>query len=210
MEESNKPRVRVFKNDHLEKLTKSDPVITMFFYGFLILLFLYLNDKYSDRGTFESIIFYVSGLAGWSLMEYILHRFILHIDDYIPGLKRFHYILHGAHHENPKDDERLFIPPVPGAVVAGLMFGFWYLFLGWGALAFMAGICSGYLVFSFMHYTIHTNPKTVLFRKMCIHHTLHHYKDRTKAFGVTSPLWDKVFRTMPQKQEQFSAETKNV
>ncbi|MEL6652049.1 MAG: fatty acid hydroxylase, partial [Bacteroidota bacterium] len=26
----------------------------------------------------------------------------------------------------------------------------------------------------------------------------HHYKDDTVAFGVSSPLWDYVFRTMPK------------
>nr|MDQ3100449.1 sterol desaturase family protein [Bacteroidota bacterium] len=30
------------------------------------------------------------------------------------------------------------------------------------------------------------------------HHNLHHYVGDTGAFGVSSPLWDHVFGTMPE------------
>jgi sterol desaturase/sphingolipid hydroxylase (fatty acid hydroxylase superfamily) len=37
------------------------------------------------------------------------------------------------------------------------------------------------------------------------HHVLHHYHDPEKGYGVSSPLWDYVFRTVdptevPQKK----------
>jgi sterol desaturase/sphingolipid hydroxylase (fatty acid hydroxylase superfamily) len=132
-------------------------------------------------------------------MEYVLHRWIFHIDDYlqVPVAKRLHYIVHGVHHENPRDHERLFMPPVPGTIIALILFSFWSLFLSENAFAFMAGITNGYLLYSYIHYTVHTKPSKLYFHKLWIHHLKHHYKYPDKAFGVSSPIWDIVFRTMP-------------
>ncbi|MGB3618930.1 MAG: sterol desaturase family protein, partial [Catalinimonas sp.] len=32
-----------------------------------------------------------------------------------------------------------------------------------------------------------------------VHHSIHHFKDDERAFGVSSPLWDWVFGTMPRR-----------
>ncbi|MCW3075472.1 MAG: fatty acid hydroxylase [Bacteroidetes bacterium] len=188
---------RIFKNNFLEKLTKSTPTITITYYICLIALFFYLSSVFTTLNFAHTIGLYLFGLMLWTLMEYILHRFIFHIDDYFPECKRLHYILHGVHHENPKDKERLFMPPVPGALIAFTLFVFWFIFFGWNALALMAGITNGYLLYSYIHYTVHTKPTKLFMQKLWIHHLKHHYKYPHKAYGVSSPFWDIVFRTMP-------------
>ncbi len=197
---NNKTQGRIFQNNSLERLTKSNPSITITFYTFLILLFFFLSFRYTRLGIWETVGLYAAGLFGWTLMEYILHRFVFHIDEYFPSLKRFHYIVHGIHHDHPRDHQRLFMPPVPGAIIAFFMFLFWYLFFGLNAFAFMAGISNGYLAYSYIHYTIHTKPSTPMLHRLWMHHAKHHYKYPDKAFGVSTPLWDIIFSTMPPQK----------
>lgn len=194
---NHKTQGRIFKNEFLERLTKSSPAITITFYLTMIISFLFLSYSLSRLNFWETTGFYLSGLVTWTLMEYLLHRYLFHIDDYFPGMKRVHYIVHGVHHENPRDHQRLFMPPVPGTIIALLLFGFWSLLFGSNTFAFMAGITNGYLLYSYIHYTVHTKPSKLYFHKLWIHHLKHHYKYPDKAFGVSSPLWDIVFKTMP-------------
>lgn len=195
---------RIFKDPGLERLTKSSPKITIAFYGCMIAFFFFLSYRYTTISFWMTVACYFSGLLVWTLMEYILHRYVFHIDRYFPKAKRFHYAVHGVHHEQPADKERLFMPPVPGTIIAGFLFAFWYLLLGGFSFAFMAGVTNGYLFYSFIHYTVHTNPNTRLFRDQWFHHALHHYKYPDKAFGVSTPIWDFVFGTMPPKQVSYT------
>ena len=205
-----KKQGQIFKNPFLEKLTKSSPSITVAFYLFLISLFFYLEIRFTRTGLSNIALLYFGGLLSWTLIEYVMHRYVFHIDEYIPAFKRFHYIVHGIHHEHPKDHERLFMPPVPGTIISFLMFCFWYLFFGLDALGFMAGVTNGYLCYSYIHYSVHTNPSNPLFHKLWAHHAKHHYKYPDKAFGVSSPLWDMVFRTMPPaKDSRVKANAQN-
>ena len=193
---------KIFENGFLERLTKSNPKKTIVFYSLVISAFIFLSIKYTRLSISETIELYVSGLFTWTLMEYLLHRFVFHIDEYFPVLKRFHYIVHGVHHEHPGDHERLFMPPVPGLIIAVVMFFFLYLFVGLYAFAFMAGISNGYLIYSYIHYNIHSMPANPFFHRPWSHHAKHHFKYPDKAFGVSSPIWDLVFRTMPPKNQK--------
>jgi 4-hydroxysphinganine ceramide fatty acyl 2-hydroxylase len=188
----------LFKNPVIERLTKSNPWITVVFYTSLIALFFSLSFWFTSITLLQTLGFYLGGLFTWTLMEYILHRYVFHIDEYFPVLKRLPYMLHGVHHEHPRDHERLFMPPLPGAIIAFVLFLLWYLFLRQYAFAFMAGISNGYLFYSFIHYTVHIKP--AVFHKLWTHHAKHHYIYSDKAFGVSSPLWDIVFGTMPPKK----------
>lgn len=191
---------KIFKNLFLERLTKTNLPLTVTFYILLIFLFLFLSYNYTSLSILETIAHYVAGLFMWTFMEYVLHRYVFHIDKYFPKMKRFHYIVHGVHHDDPRDRERLFMPPVPGTIIAFLLFLFWYLVFDLNALAFMAGLSNGYLFYSYIHYTIHTNPLNRIFHKHWSHHAKHHYKHPDKAYGVSSPLWDMVFGTMPPRK----------
>jgi sterol desaturase/sphingolipid hydroxylase (fatty acid hydroxylase superfamily) len=194
---NHKVQGRIFKNDFLESLTKSSPRITIAFYSLMIISFWMFSYKFSQLNFWQTVGFYFGGIITWTLMEYILHRYVFHIDEYFPAMKRLHYMIHGVHHENPRDQQRLFMPPVPGTIIASLLFGFWFLILGSNAFAFMAGITNGYLLYSYIHFTVHTKPSKLFFHKLWVHHLKHHYKYPDKAYGVSSPIWDIIFKTMP-------------
>ena len=85
------------------------------------------------------------------------------------------------------------------------------LFLGLYALAFgspycwplFAGTGIGYVAYDSIHYyTHHARPRTRLGKAIKRYHLQHHYRDPTSHFGISSPLWDVVFRTVTSTAEQ--------
>lgn len=192
---------RIFKNPILEFFAKNNPRYTALYYILLIPLFLCLNSKATNNSIYTTLGLYCTGLFMWTLKEYLLHRFLFHIDDFIPAFKKFHYIVHGIHHEYPRDEERLLMPPLPGTMIVIILTAFWYFIIKNHCFAFMAGVTTGYLIYTFIHYSVHTRPANRKFRFLWAHHALHHFKYPDKAFGVSSPLWDWVFGTMPERKK---------
>ena len=119
-----------------------------------------------------------------------------------PRAQRFVYTMHGVHHEFPRDKERLFMPPVPSLIIASILFSTTYFAIGWNALAFFPGFLFGYLMYGSMHYAIHAFAPPKFLKALWRNHHLHHYKSPDKGFGVSSVLWDVVFRTVPKKEEE--------
>jgi sterol desaturase/sphingolipid hydroxylase (fatty acid hydroxylase superfamily) len=138
------------------------------------------------------------GVVAWTLVEYVLHRWVFHYEPRTTWGQRLHFLAHGIHHDYPRDRTRLVMPPavsVPLAVV------FWALFRGagpWADAAF-AGFVLGYVCYDAIHYAAHhltlPGPVGAALKR---YHLLHHYRDDTRGFGVTSPLWDLVFGTRPR------------
>jgi sterol desaturase/sphingolipid hydroxylase (fatty acid hydroxylase superfamily) len=194
--------IRLFKSELLEDLSHTTPFITAAFYSLMILTFLLAAFQFTTLLIWDAFWVFISGLFAWTLIEYVLHRFLFHVNHYFPALQRFHFVLHGVHHEQPHNKERLFMPPLPGMIIALFLFVFWFLLIGINALLLMAGICTGYLIYAFIHYSLHSKPTGFLLGKLWLHHALHHYRYPNKAFGVTSPVWDIVFGTMPPRSEK--------
>jgi sterol desaturase/sphingolipid hydroxylase (fatty acid hydroxylase superfamily) len=200
--------VRLFKSNFLEALTKTSPLITLVTYPVFITILLLLGNRLTGLTTGSIVIAYTIGIAAWTLLEYVLHRGLFHLVSETPWLRRIPYLLHGVHHESPRDDSRLFMPPVPGAIIIFILWIIFYLLLGEFSFAFVAGLVNGYLFYSAMHYSMHVYPAPKLLRKLWAHHALHHYKYPDKAFGVSSRLWDRVFGTMPPGKDSGSAVVK--
>jgi sterol desaturase/sphingolipid hydroxylase (fatty acid hydroxylase superfamily) len=70
--------------------------------------------------------------------------------------------------------------------------------------AFFPGFITGYLIYDMMHYAMHHyNFKSSLMKKVKQHHMLHHYDDDTKGFGVSTAIWDVIFRSgFPKKNKK--------
>jgi len=61
-----------------------------------------------------------------------------------------------------------------------------------------AAFMTGYLAYDLIHYATHHWPmKSGIGKFLTQYHLKHHYKTPDARYGVSSPLWDKVFRTMP-------------
>ena len=130
----------------------------------------------------------------------MVHRFLYHLPTvYEEG--KVPYALHGIHHKYPKDKKRLVMPPVLSVVLAAIILGINYFLIGENGLPFTAGFLFGYAGYLTVHYIVHRfKPPKNFFKELWVHHSIHHYQDDTKAYGVSSPLWDYVFGTMPDKK----------
>ena len=110
--------------------------------------------------------------------------------------KRLHYIIHGVHHDYPNDARRLVMPPSVSVPLAFLFYGMFLLIFGPFASSVFAGLVFGYVCYDMLHYATHHFPMkrgVLLWLKQ--YHLRHHYKDDHVGYGISSPLWDYVFRT---------------
>lgn len=205
--ENNKGNATIFKNPFLESLTKTSLTSNIIVYGIVVALLIY-NALYIKNIPFNQfIVLFTFALFFWTFAEYILHRFVFHWINDNKFVKRFHFIMHGSHHLFPRDTERLLMPPVPGILMASILFGIFYIIfsiIGYPVYtwAFFPGFFLGYLLYSFLHRATHVVKKPPKrFKYLWKHHSLHHYKYPNKAFGVSNTLWDHVFGTMPPKSD---------
>ncbi len=193
----NKGQAQLFKNQYLEMLTKTHPLVIWGIYLPVIVYMLYYSSSKLDYSTTNIILIFFGGLIFWSFFEYLAHRFIFHWVSDNPRIQKFAYVLHGNHHHFPRDKQRLFMPPVPSVIIASALFGLMYLVMRQNAFMFFPGFIFGYLMYGSMHYAIHAwNPPFKWMKPLWRNHHLHHYKNEHNGFGVSSTLWDHVFGTM--------------
>lgn len=191
----------MFQNPILELLSISGPKMMVTFHLLVAISLIYVgNQKLPYLGIGTITVLFVSGLIFWTLMEYILHRYLFHWIGENKYLKAFHYALHGYHHQQPNDYNRLFMPPVPASLFLLAFFGIFYILLGNFTWFFLPGFEIGYLLYSLVHYAVHTKADIPFLAPMNLHHDIHHFSDHERAFGVSSRIWDRVFGTMPKKK----------
>ncbi|MBC9812689.1 sterol desaturase family protein [Crocinitomicaceae bacterium CZZ-1] len=193
---------KLFKNKFLEFLTKTHPLVIDAMY--LTIAYFLISHFYVNHS--QSVLFIVglffAGFFSWSFAEYLMHRFLYHkIEDatYNTGIQ---YLFHGIHHEYPNDKTRLVLPIIPSFVIASVFFAIFYLIMGKYAFVFGPGFMIGYCAYMTVHYTVHKVAPPKRFNFWWTFHNIHHYQQHDRAFGVTSPLWDIVFGTMPEKNRK--------
>ena len=193
----NKGQAQLFKNNYLEYLTKTHPLVIWGLYlPILILLPIYAFNYIVFSGL-NIFLLFLGGIFFWSLFEYLMHRFVFHYVAHTDRGKRINYVLHGNHHEYPRDKERLFMPAAPSLIISSTLFFLFWLVLDKNIFSFFPGFILGYLIYGSMHYAIHAwNPPFKWMKGLWRNHHLHHYKHDHKAFGVSSTFWDHVFGTM--------------
>jgi sterol desaturase/sphingolipid hydroxylase (fatty acid hydroxylase superfamily) len=194
--------VRMFKNDVLESLSKVHFFVPIIIYVPVIIFFIYKAIFEAHLSFMPFMGLMAGGLFVWTFIEYILHRFIFHFVPKAPWALRLHFIFHGVHHDYPSDAKRLVMPPSASIPLAiGFYFLFDWLLPDTYVYAFFPAFMLGYLVYDISHYAIHHfNFKSGIWKKIKQHHMLHHYSDPTKGYGVSSDIWDKIFRSgFPKK-----------
>lgn len=157
--------------------------------------------------TFVAVLFWVIGLCAWTLIEYCMHRFIFHIDYFLPDNQlafTVHFLMHGVHHYLPMDRLRLVMPPT---LFCALCYPFYRLVFAvlpyYIACAGFAGGFLGYILYDMTHYALHHARLPPYFVKIKKAHLEHHYKNYQLGFGVTSTFWDQVFGTLIQPDDTY-------
>jgi sterol desaturase/sphingolipid hydroxylase (fatty acid hydroxylase superfamily) len=198
--------IRLFDSDFLEFFTHISPVAILLIWlpvvGFFVVRFLILDSQ----PFYILPLGLLAGLFFWTFAEYILHRFLFHFPAKNKRQERLAFLFHGIHHKQPMVKTRLVMPPAVSIPLALLFFGIFYLVFGvllgipdWISPIF-AGFILGYVLYDMTHYSTHHVPmRKGYFRMVRQQHMHHHFQTPNQRFGVTSPLWDYVFGTMPRK-----------
>jgi cyclopropane-fatty-acyl-phospholipid synthase len=129
----------------------------------------------------------IGGLLGWTAVEYVLHRYVLH------GLPPFRD-WHTLHHQRPL--ALIYAPTLFIAclfAVAVFLPAWWWMGTG-GASALTVGLLGGYLAYAVTHHaTHHWRGKGAWLAERRRWHALHHHGVRPGCYGVTTSFWDHVF-----------------
>jgi len=199
--------IRLFKSDFLEFFSHISPIVVVVIWLPVSLFFLVRSILQAPPAAFPFYIplGFVLGLFLWTLSEYLLHRFLFHMQVKGERAQRIIFLFHGVHHAQPQCKTRLVMPPVVSIPLAVIFYGLFYLIFAvffqagqWVAPVFSAFIL-GYLIYDITHYATHHFPMRKGYAKFIKrYHMQHHYKTPDKRFGVSSPLWDKVFSTYPE------------
>lgn len=152
-----------------------------------------------NQNKIIALSFWVLGLFVWTLLEYGLHRFLFHLDYYLPDhpvALTFHFTLHGIHHYLPMDRYRLVMPPTLFCVLALPFYKLVFSALPYYmACSGFAGGTLGYICYDVTHYLLHHSKLPKYLQELKTYHLEHHYKNYEMGFGVTSQFWDVVFGT---------------
>lgn len=153
----------------------------------------------TDRAAMLALA--TTGLAAWSLAEYAMHRFVLH------GVEPFK-TWHVKHHERPA--ALISAPTALSATLITLLVFIPALIAStlWSAISLTLGVTAGYLAYALCHHATHhwrANGTWLKDRKRW--HALHHHRGGAECYGVTSTLWDRVFRTGPEMERPGSGLT---
>lgn len=194
----------LFSNDFFEKTTRTPIWVPYAVYYPLIAYLIWYSINNLRLNVINLGLVFLGGVFFWTFMEYIFHRYLFHIQPTNKFKKNLQLKMHGIHHHYPGDKDRLVMPPIISIFLAAFFLGTFYLAVGNWAFALLAGFIFGYLKYLFVHYITHVfkQPKNFL-AILWTHHYAHHFQDPNVAFGVSSPLWDLIFFTMPRKRKKI-------
>jgi sterol desaturase/sphingolipid hydroxylase (fatty acid hydroxylase superfamily) len=130
-------------------------------------------------------------LVLWTLIEYLLHRFVFHHIPFIREMHQGHHVEERAYIGTP-----LWVSLSAHCSVA--LFPIWFVFGFWAASAAVCGLATGYIWYVAVHHILHHwHPRhSGYLYRLKRHHALHHHVDPSCNFGVTTGIWDWVFGTL--------------
>lgn len=188
--------IRLFKNPFLEYFSHIHPATPLFVFVPVILATAYFGSE--NITLLSSVISFFAGILLWTLMEYVIHRWAFHYHPTSEAGKRVHFLVHGIHHDYPRDATRLVMPLLVSIPLATFFFFLFKVIFGDYYLSIFSGFVLGYVAYDSIHYATHhfkMNGRIGKFLK--VYHLKHHYGDDQTAYGVSNPLWDYVLGTVP-------------
>jgi 4-hydroxysphinganine ceramide fatty acyl 2-hydroxylase len=149
-------------------------------------------------GPAQGLGVWAVGILFWTLVEYLIHRFLFHPWGAVKKKKLLPPLLvtHGRHHRFPAEMAIGFLNPMLGIPLMLLMGFLFYLPMSGYAFLFLSGFIMGYIAYMLIHLAIHrSNPASSWIASLRRHHFLHHHQYPDKCFGVTTIFWDRLFGT---------------
>lgn len=196
----NNGSAKMFTNPVLERLSRTHISIPIVMFLGVGTFSLYYGISTTSIPFWLAALLLVGGFLGFTFVEYMMHRYLYHM---VPDNKwkdKLQYSIHGVHHDYPKDKDRLALPPFISGLYAAILYFLFDFIMNEYALYFLPGFLVGYAMYLGVHYIVHAyQPPKNFLKSLWVNHAIHHYKDPDVAFGVSTPIWDYVFGTMPKK-----------
>ncbi|NQZ74997.1 MAG: sterol desaturase family protein [Ekhidna sp.] len=197
---------RLYQNDLMETLSRSPFWLPLVVFVPVICFLTY--NGFSSLGSgniLKGILLAIVGFFFWTLIEYVIHRFLFHYEAKSKFWKRFIYVVHGIHHDHPDDLTRL-VFPVSVSIPMFVIIYFLTDLIPWSQNAyhaiFFAFFMLSYLCYDMIHYATHaTSFENKLFMTIKKHHMSHHFQKSDSKYGVSSSLWDFIFRSAGDNRE---------
>src|SRR5262249_48824883 len=147
---------------------------------------------FGNLGPFASAMCFFSGVVLWTLLEYLMHRFAFH--GFAP---------HYQHHEDPPAAKYIVAPfrlSLPATGVLSVLL--WLVPRSAAQTAVISsGVMAGYVAYEIIHMRLHgRHGGGRIVRALRKHHLYHHFANDAVCYGVTSPLWDFVFQSLPSRR----------
>lgn len=189
---SSPQRVRLFKNERLEKLTMLSP--RTFALSWTVMLPLIAYAGWNSAEPLHALGLVAGGLLVWTLFEYAMHRYLFHLESDVPLLRSMVFVIHGNHHDNPNDPMRGLMPLGVSVPVGLLMWSACLALLGPPGTWLLLGFMTGYVIYDTVHFICHQWPmRGRLGKALKRHHMRHHYVDEGGNFSISAIFWDRVF-----------------
>jgi sterol desaturase/sphingolipid hydroxylase (fatty acid hydroxylase superfamily) len=192
---------QLFKNPVLEKLSRTHISIPLVIFFSFATALLYWSITHTSLSALQTTGMFLLGVISFTWVEYNMHRYVFHMHTYTKLRATLQYVIHGVHHEFPKDKDRLAMPPLLSVTIATILLLLFRLILGDLVFSFLPGFIVGYAAYLSVHYIVHAyQPPKNFFKVLWVNHAMHHYKNGDLIFGVSSPLWDYIYGTMKEKK----------
>ena len=102
----------LFKNPILERLTRTHIAIPLCIFFTFAFCLLFWSVTHTTLPVWLTIMMFVAGFILFTWVEYIVHRYIFHMSTVTQVRENIQYMIHGVHHEFPKDKDRLAMPTI--------------------------------------------------------------------------------------------------
>lgn len=168
-------------------------------YTLLLFLASLETAKKNLHGFVATGLIILLGFFLWTLLEYLLHRYIFHFKPKSRIGRKIMEDVHYGHHKNPTAYKHL---------ITHLSFGTMIAFIYLGIILIITrnihitaclgtGIALGFVMYEYVHYQIHTREiiNNAYLQSCKEHHLKHHNVTGKKYFGVITKFWDRVFST---------------
>lgn len=188
------PRIRLFRNDLLERTTLVSPVSFAIVWTAFLALAIYAS--WGVAGPVAAAGLIAAGVTIWVLFEYAMHRFLFHMKLTSAFGRHLIFLTHGNHHAMPGDPQRNIMPPMISVGISCMVWAIlWSAFGAAGSVIFL-GFGIGYVVYDSVHYACHQLPlRSGLLGRLRRHHIRHHCAKEEGNYAITAIFLDRLFGT---------------
>jgi len=182
----------------LRRLLRSPHILEVFgTYGMGLIICMSLCFLVHGMSITEWIFWTMVGTSIYTFLEYVFHRFLLHIT-----MKP----LHDRHHHTPRNFRIIATPLIPVHLVDLVLCTTLYFLLGRQiACGINCGIAVGQMIMDMVHVILHTRNCPWYLSTARSYHYYHHFdtKGDDTAIGLTTTFWDMLFGTLPSHWQLY-------